>query len=158
MADRTRSVGKNFTRALKSTTSLQEDCLVLKTDADGIVDLCDNATQPYAIAYRSTQDKFQASVGKTAYLTGADLTGQIAMFRSGWAELPLDFNHAAINIGDPITVGAGDIGRVDKLTIAAYTDLLLIVGWSEEKVAAGGVGTRIKPTLEVALDIRGGAP
>ena len=156
-AGRDRSVGKNFTRKLKSDKSLDEDHIVLMQTA-GVIEPCDNTVIPYAIGYRSTLDKFQNSVGKETFNTGADINAETACFRSGWAEIPLDIDHAAIAIGDMIIVGPADIGKVIKGDSTDIAEFLRRVGWAEETVAVPGGGLRTKDTVLVALDIQGGAP
>ena len=162
MAGRYKRAGDDgvIMRTLKSTSVLDEDCLVVKTDADGIVEPCDNAAVPYGVAYRSTKDRIANSVGISQNQTGAQVDGKVAVFRSGIAELPLDIDHGAINFGTAIYVGPSDNGKVvggaDPSTTAGA---LLLVGWAEEKIAAPAGGQRTKATVRVALALaRGGAP
>jgi len=157
-AGRERSVGKNFTRPLKSTTKIVEDHIVVSADSAGIVDLCDNTVTPYAVTYRSTQDPILQKVGKEAFLLGSEIKGEIPLVRSGWVEVSLDVDHSAIDVGDMLIVGPSDNGRVVKGNPATALEFTRRVGWAEEKIAAPGGGLRTKATVLVSLDIKGGAP
>ncbi len=154
-AGRDRSVGKNFTRKLEAATSIDKDHLVVAINASGEVILATNTADPYAITYRSTQDKFQQSVGKTTFNTGADIDAEIALFRSGFAELELGSTNLAIEIGDAIVVHSDDDGTVDGAADPTTTaEKALVVGWAESAVALNAGGKVL-----VALDLmRGGAP
>ncbi len=155
---RDRHVGKNFTRELKSTTSVDEENSVLMIDTGEIVDLADNTKMPYAICFGDTTDPISLSIGNTVFLTGAQLDGEIPMFRSGWAEIPLDIDHSALIVGDMLIVGPADIGRVIKGDPTDATELLRRVGWCEEVIAAPGGGLRTKATVLCVLDMHNGAP
>ncbi len=155
---RDRSVGKNFTRALKSTTKVEEENSVMMIDTLEIVDLADNTKMPYAIFYGDTQGRIERTIGQTTYLTGAQMDGEVPLFRSGWAELPLDIDHSAIALGDLLIVGPADIGRVVKGDPTDATELLRRVGWAEEVVAVPGGGLRTKATILAVLDMHMGAP
>jgi len=140
-AGRDRHIGKLFTRKLAAAVSLTKDNLVLDINASSELILCLNTTTPYAIGFRSTEDKFQRSVGKTAFLTGADIDAEIPVYRSGMAELNLGSTNLAIAIGDRIVVHADDDGTVNGAAAEATTaDFLLTVGFAESVVAtdAGG--------------------
>ena len=142
-AGRDRHIGKLFTRPLEAAVSIVKDHIVVSIDASGDLILCTNTATPYAITNRSTQDKFQSSVGKTAFLNGADLGGaEIALFRSGMAELQLGSDNIAIKVGDRIICHADDDGTVNGAAAeAAHADSILTVGFAESVVGtdAGGV-------------------
>lgn len=153
-AGRDRSVGKNFTRKLEAATSIVKDHIVVSINSSGEVILATNTSNPYAITYRSTQDKFQQSVGKTTFNTGADIEAEIALLRSGWVELELGSTNIAIAIGDAIIVHADDDGTVNGAADPTTTaEKALVVGWAEEAKAVDVGGT-----ILVALDLMmGGA-
>lgn len=175
MAGRIRQIGQQFTRELKGATSLKLDGLVMKSDADGVVDICGADDTPYAISYQSTQDRVSNYYGTEKFLTGADV-GHIALYRSGWAVLNLKrtaqgvASNVAINIGDPLTC-SGD-GLVDKWTagtptaptswatvkahtVAMIDDYRTIIGYAEEKKVVGAAGTDL--TIKASLALTPGA-
>jgi hypothetical protein len=161
---RDRHVGKNFTKPLAAASSVQEENSVMGINASGEVDLCDNVEIPYAIYFGDSSDRIARTIGTTSYLTGANINGEVPLFRSGWAEIPLDIDHGAIIVGDMLVVGPADNGRVvgpsgtgggDPATAA---DLLRRVGWAEEAIAAPGAGLRTQATVLCVLDMHRGAP
>ncbi len=165
MTGRIRYGGKSFKRELKGTETLTDDCLVLKITS-GKVEKCGATDTPYAIAQQSTLNRVLYTVGETKYDTGANL-GEIAMFREGWAELPLVNNNAVIAIGDRIGPAAG--GKVNKQTpqvlsaSATKTELdtrfaqeRSLIGYAEEAVVAGSANAPGAATVKVALCFGGG--
>jgi len=162
MSGRLKQVGDDgaLARELKSTTTVLEDCSVMMTDNDGIVDLCNNTAIPYGVMYRNTKNRIAASVGIESFQTGAQIDGKIGIIRSGIVELPLDIDHGAVNVGDAIIVGPANIGRVIKGTMpSTFAEELLLVGFAEEKIAAPGGGLRTQATVKTALKLyRGVAP
>ncbi len=140
-AGRDRHIGKLFTRKLAAASSLVLDNLVVSINASSEVLPATNTAIPYAIAFRSTEDKFQRSVGKVAFNTGADLDAEIPVYRSGMAELNLGSDNIAIAIGDRIIVHADDDGTVNGAAAeSAVADIMLTVGFAESVVGtdAGG--------------------
>lgn len=155
MAGRTRQIGQEFTRELKDTETLEDDCLVLMIEASGKVAKCNSTARPYAIARQSTQNRVSNTIGVTRYDEGSNL-GEIAMFRSGWAKVPVANNNAAGAIGDMVIV-SGD-GKINKGNPATTLEYNRRVGWLEEALPAGTQNGPGKKEIRVALDIRGGSP
>ena len=158
------TVGQNFTKKLEDATALVLDHLVLSINASNELILCDNVEIPYAIGFRSTKDRRHQTIAETKFNTGAEIGEDIAVFRSGWATIPLDIDHGAIAVGDMMLVGGADIGRVvgeagtgggDPTTAA---DLLRRVGWAEEIIAAPGAGLVTQEACLTCLDMHRGAP
>ncbi len=161
---RAKDVGFNFTRQLKGATSLTKDHMVMQIESDGTVGLCDDTNRPYAIAFRSTLSRLDATIGNEVFLTGSQLADggkeQIPLFRSGWAVLNVAKNNAAISIGDMIVVSdeTGEDGKVEKGNPATATEFARRVGWAEEDVVAGAAAKAGAETIMVSLDILGGSP
>lgn len=145
-------------RELKSTTKIVEDHVIVKTDNDGIVDLCDNAeVLPYACTTKTTKSKRKQLIGIDEYDTGAEVPGKIKLVRTGIVDLSLDVDHAAINVGDMLIVGPADIGRVVKGDHTDAAEFKRRVAWAEEKVAVPGSGQRTQTTIKASLDFTRGA-
>lgn len=157
-------VGNQFTRELKSTTKVEEDNSIMMLDATDVVALCDNTKIPYACFFGTTKDRISLKIGVDKFLLGSEINSKSPLFRSGWAEVPLDIDHGAIGIGDMLVVGPTDNGRVvgeagtgsGDPSVAA--DLLRRVGWAEEIIAAPGGGLRTQPAVLCVLDMHRGAP
>ncbi len=158
MTGRTRSVGKNFTRPLAAAAKVEEENSVMMINASGEVLLADNTAMPYAIFFGDTTGRIERTIGQTTYLIGSQINGEVPLFRSGWAEIPLDIDHAAIAIGEMLAVGPADIGRVIAADETDAATLLRRVGWAEEAIAVPGAGLRTQATVLCVLDMHNGAP
>lgn len=157
MAGRTVQVGQHFTRPLEDDTKIAKDDLVLSIDSSGDLILATESTIPYGIAFQSSHDKLHWRIGEEKILKGSEIPYEIAIFRSGWADIPLAGDHVAIGIGDMVIVG-NSAGEVDKGDTAVAAQVNRKVGWAEEAVGASASGVPAQPTLRVALEIRGGSP
>jgi len=145
------NVGQYLARPLLSTVSLTKDHLVLEIDTNGKLILATNTGTPYAIASKSTQDKVARTAGITQFVTGP--TADIAVFRSGIAELELGSTNLAIKVGDRIVVHADDDGTVNGAADeASVADILLTVGFAEEVIAVNA-GGKVLVALKLPMGV-----
>ena len=157
MAGRVIQVGQHFTRPLDDNTKIEKDNLVLSINSTGNLILATEATIPYAVAFQASKDKLHWRIGEDKTLKGSEIPYEIAIFRSGWCEVPLAGDHVAISIGDMAIVG-NNKGECDKGNPATAGEFSRRFGWFEESVAASQSGVAAQPSIRVALEFRGGSP
>lgn len=155
---RTREPGEVFRKPLKDADSLNDSGYVLSALEETSIQkvaICGGAATdfPYAVNMRSTRDPFDLAHPATTFLIGSSTRlPTIDLVDDGEVALKVANNNAAIAVGDPIVVAAAGGGKVDKFTPTALTtptsaevnarfkELGRLVGYAQEKIAAGGGG------------------
>jgi hypothetical protein len=151
---RTREPGEIFRKPLKDADSLNDSGYVLKALEETSVQkvaIAAAADFPYAVNMRSSRDPFDLNHPSTVFLLGNNTRlATIDVCDDGEVALKVANNNAAIAVGDPLVVAAAGGGKVDKYTpttvavladtVTRFIELGKIVGYAQEKIAAGGGG------------------
>ncbi len=171
---RTRDPGEIFRKPLLDAESLNDSGYVLKAEIESTIDkvsLADSGEFPLCVNMRSTRDPFDIAFPNTVFLNGSsDRLPTIDVSDDGEHALKVISNNAAIAVGDPVVVGAGGGGKIDKYTPTVigdtsmtdesgkiddrFTELGTIVGYAVEVCAAGGGGDPGKDKCRVKLTIK----
>jgi len=151
---RTREPGEVFRKPLKDADSLNDSGYVLyaleETSIQKVA-IAASTNFPYAVNLRSTRDPFDLAHPATTFLAGSSARlPTIDLVDDGEVALKVANNNAAIAVGDPLVVAAAGGGKVDKYTpttvsvladtVTRFVELGKIVGYAQEKIAAGGGG------------------